>query len=148
VAVHLAGKVLLDTNVMIDYLRTGAHGQWVHGQVKHTVRFLSSVVLMELRLGVDTGPRYGKVDQIRATFPPERVIAPTPASFERAASIFRTLFHPGAEPKDRLGPVNDILIALTARQIGAAIISANAHDFTRIAEHLPGLLVLHPLASG
>ena len=57
-AVPLAGKVLLDTNVFIDYLRQDRHADWVFGRVGHTVRFLSSVVLLELRLGADT-PRGG-----------------------------------------------------------------------------------------
>src|SRR5438270_806219 len=51
VAASLKGKVLLDTNVFIDYLRAGLHTDWVAGQVDGTVRFLSAVVLMELRLG-------------------------------------------------------------------------------------------------
>jgi len=81
-AVPVAGKVLLDTNVFIDYLRTGAHERWVLGQVERTVRFLSSVVLMELRLGADTLPRRRAVDRVRAAFPPGRVIAPTPDLFD------------------------------------------------------------------
>jgi len=148
VALHLDGKVLIDTNVFIDYLRTGTHEQWVDGQVGTTVRYLSSVVLMELRLGADTLPRRRMVDQFRAYFPDRRVVAPAPASFDRAGAIFRALFSPGGEPTDRLGPLNDILIALTARQIGATVISSNAQDFERIAEHLPGLAVLNPLIPG
>ena len=54
------------------------------------------------------------------------------------------MFHPGAEPADRLGPVNDILIALTARQIGATVVSQNVRDFQQIAAHLPGLRVVNP----
>ena len=50
----MSGKVLLDTNVFVDYLRVGLHADWVFGRVGDTIRFLSSVVLMELRLGADT----------------------------------------------------------------------------------------------
>jgi predicted nucleic acid-binding protein len=145
VALHLAGKVLLDTNVIVDYLRTDAHERWVLGHVGRTVRYLSSVVLMELRLGADTLPRRRAVDRIRDAFPPGRVIAPSPESYDLAGTIFRELFSPGNEPQDRIGPLNDILIALTARQIGAAIVSSNEDDFQRIAAHVPGLLVLNPL---
>jgi predicted nucleic acid-binding protein len=71
-------------------------------------------------------------------------VAPTPASFDRAGIIFRGLFAPGNEPRDRLGTWNDILIALTARQLGGAVITANARDFERLAAFLPGLVVLDP----
>src|SRR4051812_3096927 len=85
-----------------------------------------------------------KVDQLRAVFPDDRVIAPTPDAFDRAGTVFREMFTPGREPKDRLGLLNDIPIALTARQIGAAVISQNVHDFRQIAEHLPGLRIVNP----
>ncbi|HVE84422.1 MAG TPA: type II toxin-antitoxin system VapC family toxin [Myxococcales bacterium] len=143
-ALPVTGKVLLDTNVFIDYLRAGVHERWVLGQVGRTVRFLSSVVLMELRLGADTLPRRRAVDRVRAAFPPSRVIAPTPEIFDRAGVLFRELFKPGAEPGDRLGPLNDILIALTARQIGATVVSSNRSDFQRLAAHLSGLSVVDP----
>jgi len=40
--------------------------------------------------------------------------------------------------------MNDLLIALTARQIGATIITGNFKDFRRIADHLPGLKIVVP----
>ncbi|HZN92224.1 MAG TPA: type II toxin-antitoxin system VapC family toxin [Myxococcales bacterium] len=141
-ALHLVGKIILDTNVLIDFLRTGAHERWVLGQIERTVRFLSSVVLMELRLGVDTLPRRRAVDRLCKAFPSDRIVAPTPEAFDRAGTIFRALFPPGGEPRDRLGTVNDILIALTARQMGAGVVSSNGGDFQRIASVLPGLLVV------
>lgn len=49
-AVPVAGKLLLDTNVFVDYLRAGLHADWIFGRVGETIRFLSSVVLMELRI--------------------------------------------------------------------------------------------------
>jgi len=40
--------------------------------------------------------------------------------------------------------MNDLLIALTAWRIGAAVVTANSGEFSRIAEHLPGLVVAEP----
>jgi predicted nucleic acid-binding protein len=68
-AVSVTGKVLLDTNVFIDYLRAGLHADWVFGRVGNLIRFLSAVVLMELRLGADTPRRKRAVDRITALFP-------------------------------------------------------------------------------
>ena len=51
-AVSVGRKILLDTNVFIDYLRLGSHADSVSGRAHRAIRFLSSVVLMELRLAV------------------------------------------------------------------------------------------------
>lgn len=143
-AVSVTGKVLPDTNVFIDYLRADLHADWVFEGVGNIVRFLSAVVLMELRLGADTLRRKRAVDRIVRAFPVRRMIAPTPLLFERAGRLFRILHGDGSGIVDRLSPINDLLIALTARQIGATVITSNLKDFLRIAELLPGLVVVAP----
>ena len=45
---------------------------------------------------------------------------------------------------DRLGPMNDLLIALTAREIGATIVTANVLDFRRIPAKVFGIKVVGP----
>ncbi len=143
-AVFVSGRILLDTNVFIDYLRAGRHGEWVWGGRPARVRFLSAVVLMELRVGADTVRRRRAVDRILEAFPAERVVAPAPALFDRAGTLFRTLHGDGSRLGDRLGSINDLLIALTAWRIGATVVTANSDDFNRISEHLPGLVVVAP----
>jgi predicted nucleic acid-binding protein len=143
-AVPLTGKVLLDTNVFIDYLRADLHADWIFGGVNNIVRFLSSVVLLELRVGADTPRRQRAVDRVRAAFPTSRLIAPLPPLFDHAGRLFRALHGDGSGLDDRLGPVNDLLIALTARQIGATVVTGNVDDFRQIARHLPGLRILAP----
>ena len=105
-AVPLSGKVVLDTNVFVDYLRQGLYAEWMLGRVGETIRFLSAIVLMELRLGADTPRRKRAVD--------------------------------------RLGPLNDLLIALTARHIGATVVTNNLNEFRRIGKYVPGLAVVAP----
>lgn len=143
-AIPLARKVVIDTNIFIDYLRDDLSTEWVFGRTGMAIRFLSSIVLMELRLGADSPKRRRAVDRIRAAFPTERVIAPSPDLFERAALLFRRLYGAGTEPMDRLGPIDDLLIALTAWRIGAAVITRNAKDFQRIQAQLPGLRIVSP----
>jgi predicted nucleic acid-binding protein len=144
VAVPVSGKVLLDTNVFIDYLRADLYADWIFGGVSNIIRFLSSVVLMELRIGADTPRRQRAVDRIQAAFPTGRLIAPLPSLFDHAGRLFRTLHGDRPGPDDRLGPVNDLLIALTARQIGATVVTNNLDDFRQIARHLPGLRIVAP----
>ncbi len=143
-AVPVTGKVLLDTNVFIDYLRADLHADWVFGGVSNTIRFLSSVVLMELRLGADTIRRKRAVDRIQAAFPPARLIAPLPPLFDQAGRLFRTLHGDGSGLADRLGPINDLLIALTAAQMGATVVTSNVQEFHQIAAHVSGLKIAAP----
>ena len=143
-AVPVSGKVLLDTNVFVDYLRGELHADWVFGRVGDTIRFLSSVVLMELRLGANTPRRKRAVDRIKAAFPAGRLIAPPPQLFDHAGQLFRILYGDGSGFSDRLGPIDDLLIALTARQIGATVITSNVSEFRRIAGRLPGLTIAAP----
>jgi predicted nucleic acid-binding protein len=144
VALPVTGKVLLDTNVFIDYLRADLYADWIFGGVSNIIRFLSSIVLLELRIGADTARRQRAVDRVQAAFPTSRLIAPLPPLFDHAGRLFRTLHGEGSGLDDRLEPVNDLLIALTARQIGATILTSNLDDFRRIARHLPGLRILAP----
>lgn len=143
-ALPVTGKVLLDTNVFIDYLRAELHADWIFGGVSNIIRFLSSVVLMELRIGADTARRQRAVDRVQAAFPTSRLIAPWPPLFDHAGRLFRTLHGDGSGLDDRLGPVNDLLIALTARQIGATVLTSNVDEFRQIARHLPGLRIVAP----
>jgi len=144
VAVLVTGRVLLDTNVFIDYLRSRRYGDWVWGGGEARIRFLSAVVLMELRVGADTLARRRAVDRIRDAFPAERVVAPTAGLFDRAGELFQTIHGHRPERGDRLAPMNDLLIALTAWRIGASIVTANTGEFNRIAGHLSGLRIVTP----
>jgi len=142
VAVFVTGRILLDTNIFIDYLRAGRHAAMVLGGRHSLLRFLSAVVLLELRIGADTPRRIRAVDRIEEAFPSERIVAPTAALFSRAGTLFRAIHGAGSGIRDRLSPMNDLLIALTAWQIGAKVVTSDASDFARIAERLPGLTIV------
>lgn len=143
-ALPIGGKALLDTNVLIDYLRAGLHAEWVLGGGGSIIRFISAVVLLELRLGADTLKRKRAVDRLHEAFPPGRVLGLTPPLLDHAGRIFRALYGNAAGMRDRLGPLNDVLIALTARQIGAAVVTSNMMEFRRIAVKVSGLRVVTP----
>ena len=146
-ALPVGRKVLLDTNVFIDYLRAELHAAWVFGGQENVVRFVSAVVLMELHLGATTPKREKAVARVTAAFPTNRVIAPAAHLFPQAGRLFRRLYGERLGESDRLGPMNDLLIALTAREIGATVVTGNVAEFNRIADELPGLQVLSPQTS-
>ena len=143
-ALPIGGKILLDTNVLIDFLRAGMHAEWVlsgHGTV---VRFISAVALLELRLGADTPKRKKAVDRLQQAFQSGRILGLTPSLLDHAGRLFRTMYGNASGLSDRLGPMNDVLIALTAREIGATVVTSNVLEFRRIAGKVPGLKVSAP----
>ena len=77
-ALPIGGKVLLDTNVLIDFLRAGMHAEWVLGGQGTVVRFISAVALLELRLGADTPKRKKAVDRLHQAFRSGRTLGLTP----------------------------------------------------------------------
>ncbi|MGH7232957.1 MAG: type II toxin-antitoxin system VapC family toxin [Nitrospiraceae bacterium] len=142
-AIPVGRKVLLDTNVFIDFLRAELHSDWIFGGKENVVRFVSAIVFLELNLGADTPTRHKAVSHIEAAFR-NRILAPAPRLFSSAGRLFRVLYGTSREGSDRLGQINDLLIALTAREIGATVVTSNLGEFTRIAEEIPGLKVLAP----
>lgn len=143
-ALPIGGKVLLDTNVLIDFLRAGMHSEWVLGGQGTVVRFISAVALLELRLGADTPKRKKAVDRLHQAFRSERVLGLTPPLLDRAGHCVRVLSGNASGLTGRLGPMNDILIALTAREIGVTVVTSNVLEFRRIAAKVPGLKVAAP----
>jgi len=123
-------KVVLDTSVYIDWLNRGLHDELLLGQ--GYVRYLSAVVAMELRVGAATRPAQRAIEQlVRAYRASRRMVAPGSQVFDSAADILRRLMRDGHEIR-RASLVNDVLIALTARSLGATVVSANASDFEAI----------------
>ncbi|HJU03536.1 MAG TPA: type II toxin-antitoxin system VapC family toxin [Nitrospiraceae bacterium] len=142
-AIPVGRKVLLDTNVFIDFLRAELHSDWILGRRENVVRFVSAIVLLELNLGAGTPTRHRSVSRIEAAFR-NRIIAPAPRLFSIAGRLFQVLYGTPGEGSDRLGQINDLLIALTAREIGATVVTSNLAEFRRIGEEISGLRVLAP----
>jgi predicted nucleic acid-binding protein len=123
-------KLLLDTNLYVGWLNDGRHEGLVVGP--GFVRYLSSVVQMELRAGARTRPAWRVLDQlVRAHASSARLIAPSPPVFDEAGLVLQALRMAGREVR-RASLVNDVLIALTARSLGATLYTADGEDFKAI----------------
>ncbi len=128
-------KIILDTNIYIDWMNRGAREPLM--LATGMVRYLSAVVLMELRAGAHGRGGRLAVDQIaRGYRAAGRLIAPTEIVYDRAGSLLRKLKLAGREVRSA-SLVNDVLIALTARQRGATVLTANTSDFEAIRELEP-----------
>ena len=87
---------------------------------------------MELRVGAATRPARRLLDQlVRAHTASARLVVPSASVFDEAGLVLRALRMAGREVR-RAALVNDVLIALTARQIGATLYTANGDDFVAI----------------
>ena len=128
-------KIVLDTNVYIDWLNRGLHETVMLGP--GLVRYLSAVVVMELRAGVSRRASRDAVDALtRGYRSAGRLVAPSSEVFERAGAVLRKLKLAGHNVRDA-SLCNDVLIALTARSIGATVVTANAADFAAIQQVEP-----------
>ncbi len=116
-------KVVLDTNVYIDWMNRGLREELMVGP--GFVRYLSAVVQMELRVGARTLPARRAVDQLlRAYRAAGRVVAPDTMLFDSAGKTLRALQEQGREVR-RASLIGDVLIAHTARSVGARLITAD-----------------------
>jgi predicted nucleic acid-binding protein len=123
-------RVLLDTNVYIDWLNEGSHEEWViRGEL---VRHMSSVVLMELHAGATTPKARRAVSALARGFSKvDRLVEPSRESWGRAGIVLRQLRKSGCETR-RASLVNDVLIALCARQIVATLLTRDVTDHSAI----------------
>lgn len=134
-------KVVLDTNLYVDWLNRGRRPEVMLGPGR--VRYLSAVVLMELRVGATTPAATRAVMQLtRGYASGGRLVAPDARSFGLAGEALQRMRARGQEVR-RASLVNDLLIALTARSIGAAVLTADA-DFRVIADVTDTRLELVP----
>lgn len=116
-------KVVLDTNLYVDWLNRGLHEELLVGP--GLVRYLSTVVQMELRIGARTLPARRALDQLaRAYRAAGRLVAPEPEAFDLAGRALARLRQGGREIR-RASLVDDVLIALTARALGATVVTAD-----------------------
>jgi predicted nucleic acid-binding protein len=123
--------VVIDTNVYIDWFNTRRHEDVVaqSGVVFH----LSAVVLMELRAGA-SGHDVLAVDRLEKTFRKNRrILPPSSAVFSEGGEILRRLrVERDYDLATSQSIVNDVLIALSARSIGAVVATQNERDFRAI----------------
>lgn len=135
-------RVVFDTDLYIDWLQEGLREELI---LERTfLRHMSTVVLLELRAGAFTPAAIRTVEDLYTTFArTRRLLAPTPESFWQAGRVLATLQRRlGYDLKKRTRLVNDCLIALSSRQVGATVFTRNARDLEAIRRVVPFKLVV------
>lgn len=135
-------RVVFDTDLYIDWLQDGAREELImNGPF---LRHMSTVVLMELRAGAFTPAATRVIEDLHTTFSrTRRLLTPTPDTFWRVGAVLATLQRRfGYDFKGCTRLVNDCLIALSSRQIGATVFTHNRRDFAAIRRVVPFKLVI------
>lgn len=131
--------ILLDTNIYLFALRSDAGAaffrQYFLPQVFRI--YLSGVVVEELYAGaLDVGAVRLIEGYVGALEKAGRVVTPTFQDWKEAGKLVTqiTRKEPGGKPKVQQ-MLNDILLALSARRIGADLLTFNRDDFRLIRRH-------------
>ena len=125
-------RIVIDTNLYIDWLNAGKHEAVLFR--RDAVKYMSAVVMMELFAGASSEPDRKRLRGIMASFAKTgRILLPSIVVYEEAGNVLRKLqASRGYNPTGASSLVNDVLIALSARSIGATVITQNERDFVSI----------------
>jgi len=125
-------RLVIDTNVYIDWLNKGRHEDVLFQH--DAVKYLSAVVLMELRAGAVLRADRRLVQRLETAFERAgRILAPSKALFAEAGDTLRRLrIEAGYNIGGSRSIANDVLIALSARSIGAIVVTQNERDYRAI----------------
>lgn len=137
---------MIDTNLYVDWLNSGHFGEVLFEA--GAVKYLSAVVLMELRAGAFGATDRRLVRRLQAAFEKAgRLLVPTGAVFDEAGETLRRLqSERGYNLAASHSIVNDVLIALSARASGAIVVTQNGRDFQAIQAIRPFGLEIVPAA--
>ena len=134
----VARWMVFDTNVYVTALREGLGGASFGRLLEAAPRtFLASVVSAELRAGaLDEAGRRVVVELVERVERLGRGVVPTAGSWNDAGDLLAKIARrePRYGTKVR-GLWNDALIALSARQIGAALVTENLRDFALLRRY-------------
>src|SRR5438874_11202174 len=135
-------RLVIDTNVYIDWFNDGRHEDVLFQ--RDAIKHLSSVVLMELRAGASSAPDRRLVDRVESAFAKaRRILMPTHSVFADAGDALRRLHsRHGFRFESAHSIVNDVLIALSARSIGATVVTQNARHHRAIQAVAPFQLTI------
>ena len=118
--------VVFDTNVYVAALREGVNGAAFARILERAPRtFLASVVSAELRAGAKDQTGRRAVLELAAQF-----VTPDARSWNLAGDVLGEIRRREPGLRAKIASLwNDALIALSARQIGASIVTDNVRDF-------------------
>lgn len=126
-----AEPVIFDTSVFMDHLRTNKFENRLAG-FSGLIRN-SSVVLSELLRGAT---KREEKEFVLVLARNHRILSPTEKNWMESGEILLAINQADGFNSEKLRDLHfDVLIALTARNYGATVITANKRDFELIKKH-------------
>ena len=127
-----ANLAILDTSVYINNLRSGRFKDEILA-LPYVIR-LSAVVLAELSRGAQSQQMKHFVDDLANNL---RVITPTEREWTVSGGVVNKIATAKHFDIHKTREIHfDVLIALSARRIGAVVITCNAADFTAVRQFM------------
>ncbi len=131
--------VLFDSSIYITALRAGTEAALMLKRLAaNSPVWLSSVVLEELYAGIAPRSRY-VLERLERDFErAKRILLPNLNDWTQTGKVLARLA--AKYDYEQIGQgrlTNDALIAMSAGRSGITVITANARDFTRLAEFRP-----------
>jgi predicted nucleic acid-binding protein len=125
-------KVIFDTNVLIDWINERQFAELIFES--GTAKYLSSIVLMELLAGASRTEDQKIIKKLHNTHKKAgRMLTSSETNYAEAGDILLELQKTkGYDLKKSFTLTNDVLIALTARSVGATLFTQNRKDFQAI----------------
>ena len=126
-------KAIYDSCVYIDFLRESKNEELFYD--RGMFRFLSPVVVMELRAGAKNSGQIKALDRLFLPYTKsQRIVSLSANMFLKAGEIIQNV-------NSKFGGVShgfshDVLIALSASTIGATLFTSNRRDFEKISRYL------------
>lgn len=131
-------KVLLDSSIYIPFINQGISHPALEISEGIPLVYMSAVVMEELYAGALDPNTIRLLDKLFNTFDRlGRLITPLASDWQKAGKIIAKIgLKYGFEEVFLARLINDALIALSARRIGAIIYTKNLRDFRRIREYI------------
>lgn len=134
-----AKRLIFDTNVYIAAIQGGLFSLAFRTLQEKLVRtYLASVVSAELFAGAtNQAARRAVHDFVRRAHGVGRVVTPSAGDWERAGQLVAEIRQREPRLRSKIPTLwNDVLIALSARQIGATVVTQNVRDFELLLRYL------------
>jgi predicted nucleic acid-binding protein len=138
-------KLVLDTSIYIPFINQGIAHPILHPGPAKPLFFMSAVVIEELYAGAQDSASIKLLDRLYDVFASaNRLLVPEGREWQRAGKIIAQMERKyGFEQRFLARITHDVLIALSARSIGATIATANLKDFRRVQEFVD-IRILEP----
>jgi predicted nucleic acid-binding protein len=129
-------KVIFDTSIYIPFINQGIAYPTTELNIGKPIPYMSAVVIEELYAGAFDRVSIKLLDRMYEVFEKlGRLIAPEASDWQKTGKIIAKLGNKyGFEDTFLSRITNDILIALSARRIGAVVVTHNTKDFLKIRE--------------